>query len=451
MRVSDLIGQAVRNILRKKLRTALTMSGISIGCMTVVLVVSISAGIENLLTSQLKSYSNPASMLVQHKGGFSGMKMMNTGLRSIGKLPREVAENEKFYEAKFITQEEVRKIRTLEHVISVKQMVAVPINSIRLRGQKKRFETFQMPWSEEEPLELSAGAAFTSSDAPEIILTPEYAEVFGLPPGDLVGMPVAIELGQPINNFVKMLTGMEMSEPPEVELTIRGFTKPGIFSTFAWIPEQTTKKLASTTFRFPKSLGILEVPLKSLFSGEHDIMMAKVIVDDPANVAGVRDVLQKKDFDVTSQEDMLGALEKVFNTVTLALSAFAMIALAVALLGIANTLIMAANERRREIAVMMALGATRGMVRKLFAAEAGTIAFWGGVAALAAGNLIGVLANQFAASAWPEIWSSYNIFLPRVWLIPAILLGSTVLGLAAGLYPAYLAGRQDPIEVLRYN
>ncbi len=128
-----------------------------------------------------------------------------------------------------------------------------------------------------------------------------------------------------------------------------------------------------------------------------------------------------------------------------------MIALAVASLGIINTLIMAIYERTREIGVMKAVGASKGTIRWLFTVEAGSIGFWGGVVGVVIAWIAGQVINVIAHLTFLKDYKGFNISAFPLWLILAVIALSTGVALVAGLLPANRAARLDPIEALRYE
>jgi ABC-type antimicrobial peptide transport system permease subunit len=150
--------------------------------------------------------------------------------------------------------------------------------------------------------------------------------------------------------------------------------------------------------------------------------------------------------------DASKGIARFFTFLDLFLGIFGSLALAVASLGIVNTLVMAILERRREIGIMKAIGASDGDVKKLFFVEAGCMGALGGAVGVAMGWTIGKVINI-----------GTNIYLQRQeirpesfwyvpwWLVLAALGFSVVVSLLAGLYPAARAARLDPVEALRHN
>jgi ABC-type antimicrobial peptide transport system permease subunit len=143
---------------------------------------------------------------------------------------------------------------------------------------------------------------------------------------------------------------------------------------------------------------------------------------------------------------------KVFDILGYVLGGIGGIALAVAAIGVVNTMVMATLERTREIGIMRACGASRRDVRRLFGIEAATLGFLGGVVGVAVGFGLTKVANlvvndQLASKA---IRSRNIIHLPP-YLAVAVIAVTTAIGVLAGFFPARRAARLDPLEALRYE
>ncbi|WP_433475491.1 ABC transporter permease [Spirillospora sp. CA-142024] len=145
------------------------------------------------------------------------------------------------------------------------------------------------------------------------------------------------------------------------------------------------------------------------------------------------------DVDVSQPSDALtarAAAEGAFNSLFLGLG---LVALIVGAVGVANIMIISVLERRSEIGLRRALGATRGHIRTQFLSEAVMLALLGGVAGVVAGALTTVI------YATTKGWA---VVIPvQAW---AGGIGAAILiGAIAGLLPALRAARLSPTEALR--
>jgi putative ABC transport system permease protein len=141
---------------------------------------------------------------------------------------------------------------------------------------------------------------------------------------------------------------------------------------------------------------------------------------------------------VTRPSDALAAMDAVDSTFTGMLVGLGTIALLVGAIGVANTMIISVIERRREIGLRRALGATRSHIRLQFLIEALVLSALGGAAGAAIGSL--VTAVVATINGWPVV-------VPGLVLLSGM--GSTlVVGAVAGLYPAVRAARTPPNTAL---
>jgi putative ABC transport system permease protein len=134
---------------------------------------------------------------------------------------------------------------------------------------------------------------------------------------------------------------------------------------------------------------------------------------------------------LTAQADAKGALDTLF----LGLGA---VALLVGAIGVANIMVISVLERRSEIGLRRALGATRGHIRAQFLSEAILLSL--------AGGIIGVIAGAAATAAYARLHGEPAVIPPDAWaggLAAALLIGAL-----AGLLPAIRAARLSPTEAL---
>ena len=115
-------------------------------------------------------------------------------------------------------------------------------------------------------------------------------------------------------------------------------------------------------------------------------VQALVVADQLANVESVRAGIAEVGYTSSAQESIITAVGHYLHVVEIVLSGIGVVALAIAALGIANALMAAVRERRREIGVLKAIGARDRDVMRTFLVEAGTLGFVGGVLGTALGG-----------------------------------------------------------------
>ncbi len=184
--------------------------------------------------------------------------------------------------------------------------------------------------------------------------------------------------------------------------------------------------------------------------GYDELMIQAASLNDAVQIV---EVLEERGFDVESLQTMLDMINKGMVIMQTMLGSIGALALLVASLGIANTMVMAVYERTREIGILKAIGASPGDIRVLFMAEAALIGLLGGVVGVILGWLLGLGLNRgiLAYLHWKEIPIEGTFFVVTAWLVALALAFATVVGLLAGLYPAARAARLDPLEALRYE
>jgi hypothetical protein len=177
-----------------------------------------------------------------------------------------------------------------------------------------------------------------------------------------------------------------------------------------------------------------------------------VRVAKPSDVPRIEEEIKKQGFFTFSILDASKNISRFFTLLDSFLGIFGSLALAVASLGIVNTLVMAILERRREIGIMKALGASDGDVKKLFFVEAGCLGVVGGVLGVTLGWIIGKTIN-FGTNIYlsRRDLPSETFWAVPWWLVAAALGFSVAVSLVSGLYPASRAAKLDPVQALRHD
>ncbi|MBU0762563.1 MAG: ABC transporter permease [Candidatus Altiarchaeota archaeon] len=163
-------------------------------------------------------------------------------------------------------------------------------------------------------------------------------------------------------------------------------------------------------------------------------------INDVENITqDINDV--SDDIRAFSPLSMVRTLESTLGTVTMAVYGIGAVSIIVGAIGIMNTMIMSVMERRKEIGIMKAIGATTTNILIQVLQESAVLSLIGGTMGFALGYGSTILVKSY--TSFVPIMSPYLITIGFVF--------SIVLGMGAGLYPAWSASQLDPIKVLRYE
>jgi putative ABC transport system permease protein len=149
--------------------------------------------------------------------------------------------------------------------------------------------------------------------------------------------------------------------------------------------------------------------------------------------------LNKEDFSVTDQAEILKTIQTILGTLTVGLAGIAAISLVVGGIGIMNIMLVAVSERTKEIGLRKALGATPNNILIQFLIESAVLSTLGGLM----GIILGILGTL-----------AIKPFFPATPALNSVLLAfgvSLATGIVFGVFPAKKAASLSPIEALRYE
>ena len=166
------------------------------------------------------------------------------------------------------------------------------------------------------------------------------------------------------------------------------------------------------------------------------------------HVTAVRAEINTVGYSTSAPESLITQVQRYVHVVELVLAGIGLIGLTIAALGISNAMLAAIRERRREIGVLKAVGAADRDVRRVFLVEAGTLGFVGGLLGAGMGLLVArglaAVVNRYLSS---QDLQTVHLGVP-VGLLAAVVLGATLLALAAGTLPAIRAARMPARQAI---
>jgi putative ABC transport system permease protein len=416
----DLFKTALSNLGRHKVRTALSSVGVTVGILTMVTMLSLGVGVQREMIRNFQSIGLETLTL---RPQFEERSLFN----QFGEPPR----------TKLLTPALADELRTRPEVIEVIPRISLPSSmriSLRIDDQEANIwvwdaddESPADPFS--SPPEAVAGRKLDSDEPGHITLSTSLLEQMDIDDYQtLIGKEVELVLHAPRGDTATFpLTvvgvlddrrGVRLGLSDQLDLKSWWYSDPELLETQGYdaLTVRTTSLSAATR-----------------------------LLDD----------LEEQGFEVRSMKMTLDMANRGILIMQTMLGSVGLVALLVASLGIANTMIMAVYERTKEIGILKAVGAAPRQIRGLFIIEASLIGLIGGVTGTVGGWLLGLGLNRLivAIMAWQEITIPQNIhfFAVSWWLVALALVFATVVGLLAGLYPAARAARLDPLEALRYE
>jgi len=200
-----------------------------------------------------------------------------------------------------------------------------------------------------------------------------------------------------------------------------------------------------------------EEPLRDLFDYGDDVDIIAVKAKNKDEMDRTKEDIERvmrkqrdvdigeEDFEVSTPEAMMETVDNVLGGVKAFIIIIASISILVGALGIVNTMTTSVLERRKEIGTMKAIGARNSQIFMQFFFESGMLGFIGGLVGVVLGTLVGIAGtsaiNNFLGAELSPIIDPV--------LIGGALIGSFIIGAAAGITPAMNAAKQNPVEALR--
>ena len=454
MKIRDLAELAARNLREAVLRNSLTTLGVAVGVASLVAMLSLGVGLQAIASQKLTRSGLFDSVFVTSR----------RDMRGPGRPPGGATATT---DAKLLDESARQDLSKLPNVAEVYPQIRF-LTELKFNGNTFSTNVLGLPESSRAngAFDGIIGKYFSSPGAPEAILQVEFAKELSPQPANLIGQELTLRYAQrhtataeemakenDIDAQLDEMMGGGMSiVSREAKLRIVGVIDGdpsagiGGFGGRVFVPLQEAEQL------HPAAPDDVREFVRGGGSGKSSYGALIVRVKSPKDVLKVEDAIKKMGFVTFSLLDATRSLRLVFTVLDLFLGLFGSLALTVASLGIINTLVMAILERRREIGVLKALGATDRDVRSLFFAEAGAMGLCGGIFGVTLGWLIGV------ALTWGTNFYLRKQELPSVqissvpwWLAVSAIGFAVIVSLVAGLYPAGRAARLNPVEALRYE
>ena len=455
MKARDLAELAVRNLREAILRNSLTTLGVAVGVASLVAMLSLGVGLQNL-----------ASQRLSRSGLFDAVFVTARGIGDSGGRSRDGSDQNATtpsQEPKALDDDVRKEFSRLPNVTEVYPQIRFVVDA-RFADVKRQTMVLALPESSRRSGSFDGmkGSFFSAPSAQEAILQSDFAKELNAQPESLIGKDLTLRYMERSTSssdaeLMSALTGSDNSGGISVLPRVKSFRIVGITESDpsaglggfggarVFLPLQMAEQLHVAQPGDFRTMLTAE-------SGKPSYLALTVRAKSPNDVPKIEEAIKKMGYSAFSLLDAARSLRLVFAVFDVFLGLFGSLALTVASLGIINTLVMAILERRREIGVLKALGASDGDVKSLFFAEAAAMGFFGGLFGVAFGWLIGQ-GLTLGTTLYLRSRDLPGVNISHVpWWLGLSSVGFAVgVSLLAGLYPAARAAKLNPVEALRYE
>lgn len=434
----ELIRFSLGNLLRRKLRTSLTVLGVMIGTASIVVMMSLGIGLDYSYTQQLKNSATLTRITVNsgyyYDGGNSSDTPQLTDDTVAGFSAMEhVTCASPVYNFGIMLKSGKFEAYGDIYAVSLEMLEAMkpPIISGEMlkEGDSLRFLVGkEIGYNFYDPSSMGGGGYFyyaedESGERPAPSVDLENDQVYAY--YDMNGyyentakkyqLDIAAVTGDPTADYGA--TEFDYSMFADIDAVKETFTK--IFKKNPW-PNQQTDKNGKPITPFVYN-------------------QAYVLVDNIDNVKDVQKQITDMGFNAYSEADWLESMQEQSKTIQYVLAGIGSVSLIVAAIGITNTMLMSIFERTKEIGIFKVLGCSLKNIRSMFLVEAGLIGFGGGIAGVVLSFLLSFGINKLIG----------EVSVIPAWLALVGIGFAVLVGMIAGISPASRAMKLSPLEAIR--
>ncbi|GHN43173.1 ABC transporter ATP-binding protein/permease [Lactobacillus delbrueckii] len=414
------ISLAFKNMKAKFGRNALVSTGMGIGIMSVILMLSLGKGVTSYVSGQMSTYSNPLVAEIQktssQKMRQQGMQAQQTGDKAAlaKQQQNNMASLSGTSSASAFNKQDLKKLGKIAHVKKLqKGYSAISLGTNQLKYGKKTASMIYLKTVNDgiAKSEVKKGR-LPKAGKDEVMIDSGSADNLGK---KILGKKVkaSLQIGtKTITKTVKVVGIYEASGSGQV-----------------------------STLLLPYS------DLAKIFKDNGLILKANVVyltATDKQYTSSIKQAAKDKGFAGSMQEQMAEMFDSILSVLTYVLTAIAAVSLLVSAIMILVVLNISVVERTQEIWVMKALGARRKDIRRIFSSEAFLLGLASGIVGIALTWLLAQGINSFTQSAF----KAAVVSLTPQYALTGLLI-SIVISMIAGILPANHASKLDPVEALR--
>lgn len=476
MKFADKAGMALSSLLRRKLRTMLTVLGVMIGVASIVTMMGLAEGLNRQSLEMIEQYGGLRTIEVREGNGQnSSDKTGGTADPTEYKLSDETMETisaMEHVESVYPTLEFTAVIQSGPYILELYGGQAMPLDV--LKGMKWEFAEGDWP-KEGDDLQFVFGnmviqdfsdtkgnsiywntgklanVDLMKSKMFTVFDTEAYYESQGNKDREAgAGSEAAADSGTPgdPDGASGDASGTASASAPPKKFTIptAGVLAGGLedYNEYSWYTYCDLDALLKTYKKVFKGKPVPGQPVRKNGKAYNEIYYSKlnVIVDEIENVADLQKEIGDMGYQTASNSEWIEQQREQSRSQQAMLGGIGAVSLLVAAIGIANTMMMSIYERTKEIGVMKVIGCGLKDIQQLFLIEAGMIGFAGGVTGLLLSLLVCVIINRVTGSTTAVI---------PLWMYGTCIVFAVLVSMAAGFAPSRRAMTLSALEAIRSN
>lgn len=397
MTFRDLWHMCLNNLKRRRSRTILTVLGVMIGCMSIVIMVSIGAGLSVSQEKMLAQMGDLRQITIypNYDPSAQAVKLDEQTIAQIQAIPNVQAATGKFE----ITDYPVRITSGTNgrYETAYTNMVGIDFSQLENFGYEIKEGTYPSPGLKNQALAGERFAySFMDTARPEGSNRIDIYSVLYDENGQLnenLPDPYFDPLQAKVNIDVQVQEDLDV----EQEVSVCGIVKENYSAGY-----ETSEGLI-IDLNDMKELWKAANKKAGKSNGNFTYSQAVVMAETIDDVSEIEKEIQNLGFQTSSMESMRQSMQESTRLIQLVLGGIGAVSLLVAAIGIANTMIMSITERTKEIGIMKALGCYTKNIRQLFLLEAGVIGLIGGSIGLILSYIASFVMNYFSNQPAPDL------------------------------------------------
>ena len=434
MRISDLLSVCLRNLTRRRVRTALTVIGVVIGVCAIILMVSLGIGARESMMQMLQEWGDLTIINVYNYGG-GNAKLDDKALSQIQAMDN-VQIATPFYSSRVSFRLKSRNGRYAAYT----NIIGIYPDAFEALGYKLSDGTSFADSKKDYSMVAGANVAYSFRDTKKKrnnYVDRNQTDAMGNPKKPFVDImkDKLVLYSESYDNNGNPKKGLEVT-PNVTGVMVEDWNKGWETSECILMDINQLKALEQKYYKISGE--------KAPDTTNYDEVRVKCV--DAASVAAVQQSITDMGFQCSSMEDTRKMFDEQLTMIQTMLGGLAAISLFVAAIGIANTMVMSIYERTKEIGILRAIGASKRDISRVFNAETlieGLIAGLIGIG-LTLVLIIPINAIVQHLTGIPTLGAA----LPAA--AGAVLVAiSMLLTFVAGLIPSRIAARKDPVVALR--